>query len=135
MNRFRQEYLKMRSSSADAPDMDAPATPADLHLLQQAEKAFGGHLPPGYQPLVQPAETVAAAPQAVDGPLPHASEIMDKLISPSSQTSSAPASSAQSVAMHVTASCRFGRNTLRIFLKRFVPLLNRNTEQQPEQQM
>src|SRR5437588_2584669 len=79
MNRSREEYLKMRSSFADAPAMDAPATPADLHLLQQAEKAFGAHLPQGYQPLVQPAETVAAAPQTVDGPLPQAPEIMDKL--------------------------------------------------------
>src|SRR5947209_7576100 len=79
MSRSREEYLKIRSSSADAPDMDAPATPADLQLLQKAEKAFGAHLPEGYQPLVRSAEIVEWTPGPVDGPLPDGPEIMDKL--------------------------------------------------------
>src|SRR5947209_467460 len=91
MNRFRREYLNMRSSFIDTPrqegeplpDLDAPATPGDLRHLQQVEAAFGRHLPESCESPLQPAETVAAIgaiPEpAADVPLPESPEIMDKL--------------------------------------------------------
>ena len=75
----------MRSSSADSPeqettplpDLDAPATPDDLRLLQQAEAAFGSHLPEGYKSLLQPAENAKSVPESAGVPLPEGPEMPD----------------------------------------------------------